>query len=125
METLVDWAPRKRNKPTGTAGIVLDEAPTTSFSSGNLDDTTEPAEEEAPFAFVRKKNRCRLACCTALGPEMFDQGQAVHGQQTLTIRDCPAVFFIPPPCEVSWFSGLVCSAEALGEKEVSLSGDEG
>ena len=74
-----DWTPRKRLKPS--EGAVQ-------------------KEQEAPFAFVKKPRRCTLPCCTALATSVTD------GAELLKLEKAPAVFLLPPPCEVSWFSGL-------------------
>ena len=60
MEVLLDWTPRKRSHSVGQNNVTPEET--------SRDDREEVAvTAEQPFAFVpakKKRNRCRLACCT-------------------------------------------------------------
>jgi len=98
MQTVIDWTPRKG---PASENVTVSDGMETPNSSSSADANSPATSVEAPFAFVKKQRRCRLACCTALArPTGFDINQEVISIQSTCI------IFIPPPCAVSWFSGI-------------------
>jgi len=61
MEVLLDWTPRKRSHSVVDEHVVAPEDTSRDYRE------EVAAATEQPFAFVaakKKRNRCRLACCT-------------------------------------------------------------
>jgi len=120
MHTVVDWTPRKRLKDGGPLiGVRGEDDPSGLQALGDDDASPDPSgagpsraaalHDEAPFAFVRRNKkapdrmRCQLACCTAITVPVSEE---VDNQMTILAADVRAVFLLPPPCDVGWFSGI-------------------
>ena len=139
-----DWQTRKRLKSSDSSDCSSASSSSSSSSSTTADQIIagDPADEdedvEQPFAFASHR-RCRLACCVDNGPATTSTpsgaggaaasaviASAASAEATTTLRrfsmSTPnAVFFLPPPCEVAWFSGI-CAAG--GQRHTGISFDD-
>lgn len=103
---LIDWtSTRKRTSDTNKEQEDTDQV---------IEQDEPEVEEDSPFSFVKKARRCKLECCSTLWALASTEG----GHETLNLSEV-CIVFLPPPCEVSWFSGICSfnSRETIQEKE--------
>lgn len=94
---LIDWtSSRKRRNQAKKEQDISQDSDVIEFEE-------DPEVDETPFSFIKKARRCKLECCSPL----WALASTENGHETLNLCE-NAIVFLPPPCEVSWFSGI-CS----------------
>ena len=117
MEGLGVWITKKRRR-TGelsshSRAVEIGEDTDMSNKGGGKDENVDrtvhkSGTEESdlqPFSFAVRKG-CRLACCSGASTiSASSPFLRMPAEESLSIST-PAIIFLPPPCQIAWFSGV-------------------
>jgi hypothetical protein len=108
---LIDWTSTRKRTLQSSADEVVNDGSIVDENE-NENESSDADDQEAPFSFVKKARKCKLECCSPLWALASSDGD----HDTLSFSQLTIVF-LPPPCDVSWFSGVCSFSSSFNSEE--------